>query len=451
MGFQRPEAGFRFNFQGMKTNTAADEMPPTKYPFASNVRYVKSLQTRPGYSVLFATELDITSSCPLPDGEVGLAYTDTLTAVGGVLPYVWSLLVGTLPNGLSLSAGGVITGTPTTAQTKVFTLKITDGIGTITTKSCSMTIEPAVSISTTCPLPDGTEGVAYDQTMVAIDGTAPYTWSISAGALPSGLSMDSTGHITGTPTTVESQNFTLRVVDSLGGVATKSCSLSIVTPFTANVYTNTFSEPATAHGSQDLGTMVGVINEPPFFANQTGVNITHDSDGNCLHFDYMTGNGQCNGGVADMTFAVPSNHALLGDSDQLSESVCVQDNSIAGSLTRSGPMCFCTGSWNGSTVTAYYISFQPETNQSVLTRMNTTFDTVIGTLKTAHIGDTQTITVKDTGTSTRVRLYVNGVLVDEVFDSSASRITAGSPGWMGRFCSAPRFSKWTPLVCAEPI
>lgn len=55
MGFQRIEGGWRFIFGGMKTNTAADEMTPVKYPFAKNVRMVKSLQTRPGYVELFST------------------------------------------------------------------------------------------------------------------------------------------------------------------------------------------------------------------------------------------------------------------------------------------------------------------------------------------------------------------------------------------------------------
>ncbi len=197
--------------------------------------------------------------------------------------------------------------------------------------------------------------------------------------------------------------------------------------------------------------MVGVIARNNFDINQTGVNITHDADGDCLHFDYMTGNGQCNGGVADMAFAVAGNHSLLEDSDQLSESVCVADNSVVGSLTRTGPACFVSGSWNGNTVNGYYISFQPETGQSQIMRINNAVDTVLGTLKTAAIGNTQTITVKDTGASTRVRFFVNGVQVDEVFDSSAGRLTSGVPGWMGRFCSAPRYSKWTPLVCAEPI
>lgn len=55
MGFVRVDGGWRYDFGGLKTNTAADEMPPTKYPYARNVRHVKSLQTRPGYELLFDT------------------------------------------------------------------------------------------------------------------------------------------------------------------------------------------------------------------------------------------------------------------------------------------------------------------------------------------------------------------------------------------------------------
>lgn len=84
MGFQRPEGGWRYNFGGMKTNTAADEMPPTKYPYARNVRYVKSLQTRPGYALLFDTN-------PTPTGCSSLLLTDEAvtspTAVWDVLAY----------------------------------------------------------------------------------------------------------------------------------------------------------------------------------------------------------------------------------------------------------------------------------------------------------------------------------------------------------------------------
>jgi hypothetical protein len=97
MGFERIDGGWRYNFGGLKTNTAADEMPPTKYPFAKNVRYVKSLQTRPGYELLFNTVT------PPPVGCSSLLLTDeavtTPTAIWDVSVYAPELpLLLTLGN-----------------------------------------------------------------------------------------------------------------------------------------------------------------------------------------------------------------------------------------------------------------------------------------------------------------------------------------------------------------
>ena len=50
---------------------------------------------------------------PLPNGTVNVAYTQTLNVIGGTPPYAWSVTVGTLPTGLTLSSSGVLTGTPT--------------------------------------------------------------------------------------------------------------------------------------------------------------------------------------------------------------------------------------------------------------------------------------------------------------------------------------------------
>jgi hypothetical protein len=70
--------------------------------------------------------LTITSGSPLPDGEVGTAYSQTLTANGGVTPYTWSVASGTVPSGTTLSTAGVLSGTPTTAATYSFGAKVTD-------------------------------------------------------------------------------------------------------------------------------------------------------------------------------------------------------------------------------------------------------------------------------------------------------------------------------------
>ncbi len=62
----------------------------------------------------------------VPNGTVGAAYTQTLTASGGTAPYTFSVLAGTLPAGLTLTAGGVLSGTPTTAGSSTVTIRATD-------------------------------------------------------------------------------------------------------------------------------------------------------------------------------------------------------------------------------------------------------------------------------------------------------------------------------------
>jgi sugar lactone lactonase YvrE len=82
----------------------------------------------------------ITTFSPLLQGTVGLAYSQTLSASGGALPYTWTLTSGTLPAGLTLSAAGVITGTPTTPGTANITVKLTDAAGSTTTQSFTLTV-----------------------------------------------------------------------------------------------------------------------------------------------------------------------------------------------------------------------------------------------------------------------------------------------------------------------
>ena len=165
------------------------------------------------------------------DGEVGLAYSQPESALGGTTPYTWSIASGSLPAGLSLNAStGTISGTPTTAGTSNFTVRVTDGASptpATTTKALSITTAAHVAISTTS-LPNGKVGVAYNQTMAASGGTTPYTWSITAGSLPAGLSLGAgTGVITGTPSHKGTYNFTVQVTDSVGGTATQALSITI--------------------------------------------------------------------------------------------------------------------------------------------------------------------------------------------------------------------------------
>ena len=76
-------------------------------------------------SIEIVADLDITTTS-LPDGTKQQSYSQTLAATGGETPYTWSLVSGALPNGLSLSSGGVISGTCRRAGTFNFTVRVTD-------------------------------------------------------------------------------------------------------------------------------------------------------------------------------------------------------------------------------------------------------------------------------------------------------------------------------------
>ncbi|MHC4714654.1 MAG: putative Ig domain-containing protein, partial [Planctomycetota bacterium] len=175
-------------------------------------------------------DLVITTSV-LPDGEVNVPYSQTLAATGGLTPYTWSIISGSLPAGLSLnSSTGEISGTPTTPETQIFTVEVVDSASPADSdqQSLALTINPPPLEITTTTLPDGQVGIAYSQTLQATGGITPYTWAVISGSLPAGLSLNSsTGEISGTPTTPETANFTVEVTDSDVPPSTDQQALSI--------------------------------------------------------------------------------------------------------------------------------------------------------------------------------------------------------------------------------
>jgi len=171
------------------------------------------------------------TTASLPGGTQTAAYSATLAATGGTLPYSWSLASGTLPPGLSLAAGtGAISGTPTAAGTSNFTVQVSDANSAIATQLLSISVVAPPSVTTTS-LPGATQNSAYSTTLAATGGTTPYTWSISVGTLPAGLSLAAgTGVISGTPTGTGTSNFTVRVTDANSVSATQALSVTVLAP-----------------------------------------------------------------------------------------------------------------------------------------------------------------------------------------------------------------------------
>ncbi len=170
---------------------------------------------------------------PQPIGEVGIPYTTSLVATGGVTPYAWSIASGTLPAGLSISpTTGAISGTPTAQGTSSFTLQVQDATNAVATAPASITIVSPLTLAGG-PQPEGIVGLAYSTSLVAAGGSTPYTWSIATGTLPPGLSISaSTGLIAGIPTAKGTSNFTVQVKDSLGASARAAVSITINSPLT---------------------------------------------------------------------------------------------------------------------------------------------------------------------------------------------------------------------------
>lgn len=102
--------------------------------------------TSPTWKGYAAVDLDpaapriATATLPLPSGNTGIPYSLALQATGGVAPLTWSLLLGSLPPGLSLGSDGLISGTPMVATTGSFTIRVSGSNGLYATVDCLLTV-----------------------------------------------------------------------------------------------------------------------------------------------------------------------------------------------------------------------------------------------------------------------------------------------------------------------
>jgi len=179
---------------------------------------------------------NLTVTCPtitvnpanptLPPGTVGQNYSQTFTATGGAIPYGFTVSAGTLSPGLNLSTGGLLSGTPTGFGSFSFTIRATDTNGCTGERQYTLSVCPIITINPPS-LPAGTVGTAYNQSLNASGGASPYTFTVTAGALPGGLSISSGGLLSGTPTTAATVTFTIRATDANACLGERQYSLTI--------------------------------------------------------------------------------------------------------------------------------------------------------------------------------------------------------------------------------
>ncbi|WP_053253257.1 putative Ig domain-containing protein [Ensifer adhaerens] len=163
----------------------------------------------------------------LASGMLGAAYSQTVTASGGVGPYGYSLTSGTLPAGLNLAANGTLSGTPTASGSFTFSIQATDAFGSTGAQTYTLSVDTPTIVVAPTNLAKGTVGTAYSQTITASGGTAPYSYSLTSGALPAGFSVAADGTLSGTPTAAGSTSFTITATDAYGASGSATYALVI--------------------------------------------------------------------------------------------------------------------------------------------------------------------------------------------------------------------------------
>lgn len=171
----------------------------------------------------------VIDTATLADGMEGVLYEQALAATGGEGTHSWSVTSGTLPAGVTLDATtGKLSGRPTAQGDHAFTVKVADTTGHSATKAVTLKIHPPGMVVTAPTFPTVLQGDAFSATLTALGGTAPYTWAVTTGALPTGLTLDpATGTITGTVSAGGDTTFTVTVTDAANAQTTKELTISV--------------------------------------------------------------------------------------------------------------------------------------------------------------------------------------------------------------------------------
>jgi uncharacterized repeat protein (TIGR03803 family) len=176
----------------------------------------------------------------LADGQVNVAYKDTLEAGNGTEPYTWSIFSGTLPKGLALDTKtGIISGKPSQFDAGTdFTVQVKDSEtpAQTTDGTFKIPIKSGLIITTTSLAAGAHVGGSYTASIIATGGLAPYTFSIISGALPNGLTLNATtGIISGVPKSAGTTSFGAKVTDSEGTPASANSTITVTVAVTAGL------------------------------------------------------------------------------------------------------------------------------------------------------------------------------------------------------------------------
>ena len=226
------------------------------YTFVVRVRDAANLTTSKSFSLSVARvrrpfEIGTTS---LPGGTTGVFYGATVFARGGSEPYAYSM--NGLPPGLQSNSRGGIDGVPTRAGSYSVRVSATDADRDQASATFTVTIKAGQVEIFTTNVPEGRVDSRYSTVFGAQGGVPTYTWAFGGGTLPSGLALNSSGELSGTPTELGAFTFNVQVTDQEKQSTTKSFTLT-VRPAVLTITTDTLPNGASGSPYSNLFTAAG--------------------------------------------------------------------------------------------------------------------------------------------------------------------------------------------------
>lgn len=265
---------------------------------------------------------------------IGTSVNITITVAGTNIQDATFTQNGTLPAGLTSSYSvvdadhGTITISGTVggaAHDSSVTFSLTDDDGTVTSGSFSFTITLNIKTSS---LPNGQVTVPYSQSLSAEGGSGAYTWSVTGGSLPPGISLSPSGVLSGTPTTSGTYNFTVTLSDTDGQSDSVPLSLIIdpapimpisnqgqicyVRDITRNATTGEITQTGDLYVKNlSTGDVTQITDFSGSNPNGAVLNPQFTEDGSEILFTYST-----NPGTVDFSVYLTSTNSTLTDPSQ---------------------------------------------------------------------------------------------------------------------------------------
>ncbi len=314
--------------------------------FVANVTVTDASQNAASASITINV-LGFTTTA-LPNGSAAQFYAATIGAAGGTGSYTFSATG--LPAGLSLTSYGYLNGTVNTGGTYPISVTVSSGGLSVTTNLNLVIANPGTLSISSASLPNGTVSVLYSQGLSATGGLPPYTWSVVSSAPPQGLSLSSTGIVSGTPTTAGSFMFGVQATDTAGATAKAAATLTIQP---APLKITTSALPAgmsgVAYPLQQLAVSGGV---PPYVWSLTSGSVlppglTFTSDGVLSGVAGATGTSSQN--------AAATNRASTATTGTFTFGITVTDNA------------------NTNAGVTFSLIIRPSSNELILTSSSLTF------------------------------------------------------------------------------